>query len=215
MLGYLGNPNWRDMSEYVAHLTDSEGFKGILEQKSISASGAFGTARNVTGVPPQSCCCMSEIPLDHLSRLSKHGTFGLGFRKDRVRAAGGAPVWYLWRDTPAADYVSELVRQKMIGGVDPGDPLWRITPFVENPGSGEWGRYKFDWEREWRIPQDYSFEYEEIEFLVIPGSKRQQRASDYATSERARGWDPAIFALDWTMEELQQLFVDRGLSNPG
>jgi hypothetical protein len=40
--------------------------------------------------------CLNEIPLDMIDRLiSRHGHYGLGFKRDFVTARGGARVWYL------------------------------------------------------------------------------------------------------------------------
>jgi hypothetical protein len=146
---------------------------------------------------------MSEIPLDHLDRLSRHGDYGFGFLKAKVRAAGGAPVWYLWRDSPRADDFYEVVRTKLVGGVDPTDAVWKITPFIEYPGSGDWGRYEFDWEREWRVPSDFHFAWEDVKFLVVPCDPPADGASNSGNSVPGTPALP-VFALDWPMEVLQR-----------
>lgn len=217
MLGYFGNSDWRDMSEYVVHLTDIEGFKSILRNLCIEARACLGTARNLGDVASQQeALSLSEIPLDRLSRLGeRHGGFGFGFTKDLVREKGGAPVWYLRRDSAVQLRFQELVRQAMLGGIDPSDPIWALTPFVENPGSGDGWRYEFDWEREWRVPKELKFEYSDVQFLVVDGpagSKNQRTLGQYWAQQTPESV-PSMFALDWSMKQLQALFARADLSD--
>jgi hypothetical protein len=135
LLGYGGHEDWRDMSEYLVHLTDRVSFDRILQEEVlVPGDKPFGAAANLL---PEShrAVCLSEIPLDRLDRLvERHGEYGVGFRKSYVREA---PVWYVPRGTFIADSFRELVRTSMEGGIDPDDMIWRLTPFVDNPGRGE------------------------------------------------------------------------------
>ncbi len=68
------------------------------------------------------------------------------------------------------DAFQALVREKLTGGIDPTDPLWRLTPFVDFPGEYGPTEYRFEWEREWRVPGELTFGPDDVAFLFIPES---------------------------------------------
>lgn len=165
------------MSEYAVHFTKDAGADSaynvmlkILWEGSIVASGPFGTARGLSELgDSQKAACFSEIPLDLLSRLIENRSlYGIGFYQGFLAQQGAARVWYLDKDSPAATSFQELVVRAMKGGIDPSDPLWRLTPFIDNPGEYPAGAYRFEWEREWRIPGGVRFTPADVAFLFIP-----------------------------------------------
>ncbi len=113
--------------------------------------------------------CFSEIPLDMLERLvERRSLYGVGFRKDVLIDKGGAPLWYLDKDGSQAQIVQREIDERSAGGIDPRDPLWRLTPFIDSPGNYASGPYRFEWEREWRVVGDVRFEPGEVAFLFLP-----------------------------------------------
>ena len=56
----------------------------------------------------------------------------------------------------------------MAGGIDPTDAVWAITPFVDYPGEYGGSQYRFEWEREWRVPGGLAFSPDDVAFLFIP-----------------------------------------------
>src|SRR5581483_10188190 len=118
--GYRGNANWRDMSEFAVHFTKPaeptsayDVIMKILWEGRIQPSGPFGAARNLVELADsQKSACFSEIPLDLLERLvTRRSLYGIGFRQDFLIGQGGALVWYLDKDSPAASSFQGLVRQ--------------------------------------------------------------------------------------------------------
>lgn len=172
-LGYRGNPNWRDMSEYVVHFTkdsDQSAYNvmlSILSSAHLRPSGPFGVARGLTSPEfPQDSVCFSEIPLDMLDRLvESRSQYGLGFHQRTLVRAGGARVWYVDRLSPTGDAVQGVV-DAAIDQRAWADPLWRLTPFIDRPSDEP--RYRFEWEREWRVPGGLRFESTDVAFLFIP-----------------------------------------------
>jgi hypothetical protein len=156
-LGYRGHADWRDMSEYVVHFAketpDRSGYDtimSILSEQRLMAGGEFGIARGLNGLGnTQKSVCFSEVPLDRLDRLvDRRGTkYAIGFRQDVLVQAGGGRVWY----------------------VDKDSPFWRVTPFIDFPGDYGATEYRFEWEREWRVPGDMCFTPDQVAFLFIPG----------------------------------------------
>ena len=144
--GYRGNPDWRDMSEYAVHFTKRadptspyDVMIKILWEGRINAVTAFGAARKLTQLgDSQKAACFSEIPLGLLERLiERRSLYGIGFRQDILVAAGGARVWYLDNEGAAAASFNALIASAITSGADPDNPLWKITPFVDFPGTRE------------------------------------------------------------------------------
>ncbi|HZM66103.1 MAG TPA: abortive infection system antitoxin AbiGi family protein [Nakamurella sp.] len=213
-LGYLGNPGWTDMSDYLVHMT-GHGVVGRANLNSILTSGEIrpgmrtGAARNLVEVPNQETTSFSEIPMGHLDRLvARKGVYGVGFSKQALLAKGAAPVWYLPLGTPVASHFSELVRHAMIGGIDPADSIWKCTPFVDYPGVYSTARYEFEWEREWRMPGLLSFDLSEVAIAFASEGEfweLTRRVSWHYLGDPDGGWYPR-FMLDptWDMETLQE-----------
>jgi hypothetical protein len=176
MLGYRGNPAWRDMSEYVVHFTRdvddrsaSETLHVILEAGRLEPGPRpFGAARNLDAlVASQRVVCFSEIPLDRLDRLvaRRKSSYGVGFAQDWIIQAGGARVWYVDRGSEPYEAFQELFSQRLRKW---DDPFWALTPFVDFPGEYGDTSYRFEWEREWRVPGSVEFAPENVAFLFGP-----------------------------------------------
>lgn len=224
-LGYGGNTLWRDMSEYVVHLTGPGSppvgrntLHSILESKELTATQAYGAAWNIEPVrESQRVVSLSEIPLDHLGRLAqRHGYEGLALRKSTVRSRGGSPVWYLPRGTPPQVALFEEVRRLAFreGPPDPSHWIWQITPFIDYPGeyvyeNGAPKQYEFTWEREWRVPSGFPFSHEEVVFLFA-----REGAHDnwqHAWTEMSQCPPPPMIDLDWSISELQRVAMREDL----
>jgi Putative abortive phage resistance protein AbiGi, antitoxin len=163
----LLHPKWHDMSNWVVHFTGSEAsLQSILQDRFIRPSGPFGNGKNVAEVADRhKSACFSEIPLDHLRRLyERHGPWGIGFAKELLDREGGSRVWYLEKGTRAEQAVFEMHRHVLLSG-DFADPFWTLTPFIDAM-SDEYS-YRFDWEREWRVPGGLRFAPEEVSFVVV------------------------------------------------
>lgn len=98
-----------------------------------------------------------------------------------------------------------LVAEKMSGGIDIDDPLWDLTPFVDNPGSGEWGNYEFEWEREWRVVGDLTFGLSDVAFLFIP-EQHQPAWVDFWESHLGAGatFPGPMLDAGWDLERMQE-----------
>lgn len=213
-LGYGGHPHWRDMSEYLVHLTDTlDALTSILRDQTVHARSAYGAIRNheVLG-PGQRVVCMSEIPLDHLDRLAdKHGRFGLAFTKRELTPRGAVPVWYLEREGPLQQRLFELVRRSAYWTQpDPDDFLWEVTPFIDYPGIYGDREYKWEWEREWRMRGDLAFALPTLPFLFAPESTHTELRSRWR--ELAGNVNPpTILDADWPLARLQDVAKSQDL----
>lgn len=171
LLGYQRDPRWRDMSDYLVHFTDTAAsLVSMLTEGFVRQSGPFGWAKNIAEVTDgHRSACLSEIPLDMIDRLiSRHGHYGLGFKRDFVTECGGARVWYLDQGGPASQTLFDLVRS-LLYAQDFANLLWKLTPFIDNVMPG---RYAFEWEREWRVPGGLSFTLDDVAFVITPDGDR-------------------------------------------
>ena len=165
------------MSEYVVHFTKDgqrpayDQMMSILSSRRLEAGGPFGIARGLGGPNfTQRSVCFSEVPLDRLDRLvERRSRYGIGFIQEALLAAGGGRVWYVNKDTALADAVQMLRSEKVGPPMATDSPFWRLTPFIDLPGEYGGTPYRFEWEREWRVPGDFAFDTQDVAFLFIPG----------------------------------------------
>jgi hypothetical protein len=53
-------------------------------------------------------------------------------------------------------------------------PLWSLSPFIDVMSDNY--NYRFDWEREWRVPSGLHFEMDDVAFLLLPDGVESIRA---------------------------------------
>jgi hypothetical protein len=203
---------WSDMSPYVVHFTKtwdkgdeySRLWTIVTEERVEPGPEPFGAARGIPGIlESQRSACFSEVPLDQLGRLvSRRSSFGLAFRKELLVSRGGAPVWYLGIDGPTADAFKEMLRSAS-ASPKRDSPLWKITPFVDFPGDYPTGSYRFEWEREWRVPGGFTFDVVDIEFVFLPEAKHKAARRSTFKHLRARLIDPT-----WPRDRIQAELPD-------
>jgi len=192
-IGYRGHVDWRDMSEYVVHFTKDEpgssaysSMLSILSSGKLSARSRFGAARGLDALgESQQTACFSEIPLDRLDRLvGRRSKYGIGFHQDFLVESGGGRVWYLDNESELASSVRTLISQKVGPPMDLSSPLWKLTPFIDFPGSYSSFEYRFEWEREWRVPEGLIFSPDQVSFLFIPAELHSQARKFFDDAER-------------------------------
>lgn len=188
-LGYRGNPTWRDMSEYVVHFCRTrKALIAILTSGAIEGRTPFGWAREfekerdaaqqrsekLRDYPTQKSVCLSEVPLDLLDRLvNRRGPWGLGFTKQSVIDDDGAPVWYVEKDTNLALALTGL--QHSLTTPSQRSDWHRITRFIDKVGEFPDGTvYRFEWEREWRVPRRLDLSAGHPAFLFAPAAEHKQ-----------------------------------------
>ena len=166
----MAKANRPDVSNYLAHFTKNLKDKNgevigisfdrlikILQEKIIYASKMPWTNSRAV--------CFTECPwtslIDHARRYSP---YGVGFDKGLIFASGGAPVYYVrcdywetqgWKDDTLKDAFAT--------------PFWPIyTPTRLKKQFRPFEKVvDFSHEREWRIPHDFMFEYNQIAFVIV------------------------------------------------
>jgi hypothetical protein len=164
------------MSEYAVHFTKGDGttsaywvMMNILATGRLEASGPFGAARSLDALAnTQMAVCFSEIPLDRLDRLvERRSNYGIAFKQDFLVTKGGARVWYVDNEGQVARTLRGMVSSRAAPGMDLADEFWKLTPFVDYPSNAY--DYRFEWEREWRVPGGLSFDPDDVAFLHRTG----------------------------------------------
>lgn len=111
--------------------------------------------------------CMTECPwgslLDHAKRYSP---YGIGFKKEFIFSKEGGPAFYVRPDL----YEKQTWNDDVLTFVTPFWPSYRPAPLLTN-GLLRNRNIDYSHEREWRVPKDLEFEYEDIEFIVLKNYK--------------------------------------------
>src|SRR6185312_14798644 len=154
LLGYKGDPKWRDMSDYLVHFTSESNLLSILHDGEVKPLTHGGWAMNDASTRHlQMSACFSEIPIDVIDRLTKRrGHYGIGFRRDFVRQKGGGRLWYA--EEPQRTMVFNTFQSIWHTDTARTSPLWKLLPFFDSVTPG----HDFTWEREWRVPGGVTFE---------------------------------------------------------
>lgn len=137
----------------IAKLTARERLIHILKNKKILASSMPWTGCHAV--------CFTECPwaslLDHTERYSP---YGIGFEKSFIFSRNGSPVYYVRAD----QYEKQEWHEHLKPFVTPFWPIYRPKSIEEKKS---FPTCDYTHEREWRVPHDLSFEYEQISFIVL------------------------------------------------
>jgi len=166
-----------DFSDYLAHFTkDGAAIAGdpitanqrlisILTGKKISAGTLPWTKRPAV--------CFTECPWSSLlSHAKQYSPYALGFSKPRIFASGGGPAYYVRAD----HFEKQEWEDHVYTFVTPFWPNYRPSSLKTPPkvgGKAILGGKSIDYshEREWRIPHDFTFDYAQVEFVILPDYK--------------------------------------------
>lgn len=152
----------------------------------------------------------SEIPLECLDRLTdrRASYYGLAFRKEFIIGAGGGPVWYVEYPSSPGGWV-DATKDTALDPFVPDHPIWHLTPFIERPGIYGSANYRFEWEREWRVPGGLGFTPDDVAFLFIP-EELHEAARNFFSAAHEQHAGPAYFCpyVDprWDADRLQHSF---------
>ncbi len=168
-----------DLSTFLVHLTRSDAGEtakdrliSILRDGRIEARSAFGHAKKPLekcglDSTSQRCVCFTETPLEYihlllediLDRTCRFGPYGIALPKRRGRLLGVNPVWYVdistggdhsWLANPLNELIDEAIDRQNFDT----SAIGKLTPFIEQMGTGATYRKEFWWEREWRHSGD-------------------------------------------------------------
>ncbi len=169
-----------DISIYLAHFTSHKFPKGrnnkenptnefmytppikrlenILREKTIRAS-ILPWTNDCKAV------CLTECPWTSLIEHTKqYSPFGIGFSKKFIFAAGGAPVYYV-----RADHFDKQEWNSFIKTFT--TPFWPSYVTKKQQQNKDFKLCDYSHEREWRVAHDLTFDYTDIEFVILKDYK--------------------------------------------
>ena len=148
-----------DQSAYLAHFTRGDtaydSIVSILRDKTIWHGALPWTGRKAV--------CFTECPWSSLlSHASRYSPYGVGFTKPHVFAAGGGPAYYVRAD----HFDKQHWESDLFTFVTPFAPAYR----PEHLKDGKYLKGKtvdYAHEREWRVPHEFKFEHDQVQFVVL------------------------------------------------
>ena len=181
------------------YLTAGESLRGILQDRRIEARSPFGyfkykvrfarrDGRVVNSDSPIQhdwlrAVCFTETPIDHVylqtqdiqGRQLRFQPYGIGFREDVVKRAGGNPIFYFQTMNHGFKYALDQMalhpRSLTFKSVMPFYEAFGPSLFSKPYGPSE---VDFRWEREWRIAGDFTFSLSEIAFGLCPAAEKRE-----------------------------------------
>jgi hypothetical protein len=173
--------NRPDFSAYLAHFTrDGEPY-GVKDEKNPTTQfKALNAGERLVSILKSGvvkagslpwtgryAACFTECPwsslLDHANQYS---SFAIGFNKPLVFGAGGGPAYYVradhWEKQEWEPHIKTFVT-----------PFWPPYRPRTLRGNEHLGGKTVDYshEREWRVPHDFTFELNQVEFVILPTYK--------------------------------------------
>ena len=137
----------------------SKRFENILKEKRIYAS-------QLPWVGSQKAVCFTECPWTSLIRhTEEYSPYGIGFTKEFIFNKGGGPVYYVRADV----FNSQNWDEHLLPFVT---PFW---PQYSQDKSPLGKPVDYSHEREWRVLQDLVFDYEDIQFIILPDYKEMAK----------------------------------------
>ncbi|MEM7493489.1 MAG: terminase [Pseudomonadota bacterium] len=149
----------RQDSDYVAHSTKGNDACANLED--MLTNGQINASRLPWN--NREAVCFTECPWSSLlAHAEQYSSFGLGFAKARVFAAGGGPAYYVRND---------LFGQQQWEGTNYTfvTPYWPAFRPASKAGHDKQS-HPIDYlhEREWRVPHNFTFTLQQVEFVIMP-----------------------------------------------
>jgi len=190
-----------DLSTFLVHLTrDYNGIKAyknldnILTNRKIEARNAYGLFQYDTNA--KKVVCFTEAPLDQIKtfieekipgRKIELSSYGLVFTQRAVIEKGGNPTFYIntCKDTTYKDAIKSISR-RLTNDAD----FLKLKPFFNEFGK----KIDFYWEREWRVPGDFTFDYKDVVVGLCPEEAIERYEGNF---NKVKFIDPC-----WALEEI-------------
>lgn len=228
---------WEDFSEHLTHFTKPDpgnvstlwgveydlssaydAFISICGSRRVRASNPFGIARRFAPEDcPQNAACLSEIPLHCLDRIvERRSRYGIGFTKEYARKHGALPIWYVEKDSEQYKSINALMKSALASDKPSAHPIWTMTPFIDAPGKYGKAKYRFEWEREWRVHGHFDFDESDVAFLILP-EKEHARACGFFHQAREENTGPfygcPFIDGNWNLKRIEKALAENWPQN--
>ncbi|MBF4467865.1 MAG: hypothetical protein ISP01_00525 [Methanobrevibacter arboriphilus] len=150
-----------DLSNMVTHLIKNdnpyETLKKILREKKLKANvtGYYNHLKSTESV------CFTDLSVRGLGRHAQnYSPYGIAFMKRLIYESDGGPALYIREN---------LLRER--------EDCGNINHFVNKVNIQR--NFDFHHEREWRIPHDFEFDYEEISIVYAPTKHHKELVNEF------------------------------------
>lgn len=166
--------NRPDFSDYLVHFTKSSRPCGWGRSNKANKF-AMGSARDrlISILAEKTIKCSQQVWVGKdavcfteciwgslLSHANKYSGYGIGFTKAFLFQQGGNPVFYIRPNL--FNNVQNNIAEEVKIFLTPFQPTYSEDPMPNNR------RYvDYSHEREWRVPHDVMFAYNDIEFVIV------------------------------------------------
>ncbi|TFD27755.1 hypothetical protein [Cryobacterium lyxosi] len=170
--------------DHLVHFTSNiEDLVSILLTGRVEARNEFGFFPVWSAVGDRHLsACFTELPIGDLHRVARaKGKYGIAVSKSFAKNEGAQEVIYL--DLDSRDYCRierEIAAAKRAGDVNAD--AWNRSPFI----SPNRPNYKYEYEKEWRVPGGLQFSWSDILFVSGPDG-----------AELTFTQDPELGAVTW------------------
>jgi hypothetical protein len=170
-----------DFSEYVVHFT-KDGDPYSAQQHPDEVNGITGTdarrrlsrilqMRRITATrmpwTNRRAICFTECTWPSLLRhCATYSSYGIGFQKPKIFERAGGPAIYMRQDHYRAQRAAHEFVNEIFPFITPFAPPYAPAPHLE-----EFWKDKppidYTYEREWRLPSDMQFAFDDIAFIFL------------------------------------------------
>jgi hypothetical protein len=166
--------NRPDFSKYLAHFTtdrhpvsdaETNPTNAVKELSAKKRLIAILTEKKITAsIMPWTGChavCFTECPwAGLLEHTEQYSPYGIGFEKSFIFSRNGSPVYYVRAD----QYEKQEWHEHLKPFVTPFWPPYRPKSIEKKK---MFKTCDYSHEREWRVPHDLPFDYNNISFIIL------------------------------------------------
>lgn len=172
--------NRPDFSNYLAHFTKDGALCSASETnpaKAFEQMNAFDRLISIlnnqiirASIMPWTgayATCFTECPWTSLlGHTQQYSCYGIGFSKQNIFAKHGGPAYYMRPDHFIKQMKNRQFDKHVWPFVTPFSPQYR----PKHMKGTYFPTVDYCHEREWRVPHDYPFNLEDIEFVIVKNS---------------------------------------------
>lgn len=154
------NPSKEDAYPHIQGKNAQERLISILRDQKINATEMPWTHANAV--------CFTECPWSSLiAHTKRYSQYGIGFTKPTVFAKHGGPVYYMRPDHFKRQMTDNKFDKHVWPFVTPFSPSYR----PKHMKGQYFNTVDYSHEREWRVPHDFPFTYDDIAFIILNNYK--------------------------------------------
>lgn len=174
--------NRPDFSNYVAHFTSASGdIKSGVTPKDFQEMAKMSAKQKLINILQEKKILSTPMPWTHvkatcftecpwsslLAHTTRYSSYGIGFSKSFIFSRNGGPALYIRPDHYFEQLEGHRFSKHLWPFVTMFAPSYRPVRMKEKYDKRGITDCDYSHEREWRVPHDLHFEYDNVEFIVL------------------------------------------------